>query len=102
MTGTKLSREFRHSVADADECVDVDRPFEFDDPPPGSISMSLGEDGFWLSASREGYLHLARVFAEMGLRDFGGPQHFHVNSEFGPSAEPPEFTFELSSEEAPA
>lgn len=96
MSSEAISREFHHVVTDADECVDVENPFEFDDAPAGSISMSIGKDGFWLSATREGYLHLARVCAEMALRDFGEAQHFHVGPDFGPSSGAPEFTFELS------
>ena len=96
MTLGKVSREFRHVVTDADECVDVDNPFEHL-APSGLITMQIGEDGFWLAATREGYLHLAAVFAEMGLRDAGGT-HFHVDSNFGPSGGPPEFSFELLTE----
>ena len=96
MTTHKVSREFRHVVTDADECVDLDNPFEFD-ALPGTISMQIGEDGFWLAATREGYLHLAAVFAEMGLRD-SGETHFHVDSSFASSGGSPEFSFELLTE----
>ena len=94
MAEAKVNRLFEHLVTDADECVDVESPFEFYDPPPESISMVLGEEGFWLSATREGFLHLARVFAEMALRDLEPGYHFHVGSDFG-SAAGPEFSFEL-------
>ena len=88
---------FCHRVGDVAEVYDDRDPFDRDAPPAASICMIVGEDGdFWLRANSEGYLHLARVFAEMGLRRLEDGYHFHVDSAFRTSAGPPEFTFEIA------
>ena len=87
---------FSHVVGDVDECFDQRRPFEFDAPPSAQIRMSIDPDeGFWLTANSDGFLHLARVFAEMGLRKLEDGHHFHQGVDFRGSAGPPEFSFEL-------
>jgi hypothetical protein len=50
-----------------------------DDPPGARIEFQICEEGIWLSANSEGYLHLARIFAELGTRDFGEGTHFHMH-----------------------
>ena len=92
-------KTFQHVVTDASDYLDsVDKWAEL----PASISMSWSEtEGFWLSANREGCVHLAKVFAELALGDHEDGTHFHVDSNFGGSGALPEFSFELNPDLAP-
>jgi hypothetical protein len=48
-------------------------------PPGVAIEFTTGDDGIWLLANAEGFLHLARIFAELGTRtDLGEGYHFHM------------------------
>ena len=49
------------------------------DPPAGArIQFELEGDNIWLSANRAGWLHLARICAEMGMHtEFEPGYHFH-------------------------
>lgn len=51
-------------------------------PPPGAtVEMRVTSDGaFWLSANRQGLLHLAGVLAELAHRKPGF--HIHTNEQF--------------------
>ena len=62
-----MNRTFTHSFEDTGNSS-----MSFSDPKdPTSITMKVAQDGqFWLVATPEGCLHLARVFAELGLRSF--------------------------------
>ncbi|MEO5772627.1 MAG: hypothetical protein ABIQ32_00735 [Sphingomicrobium sp.] len=87
---------FTHLVSDVAECFDDSNVFDTDAQSPARIDMSMsGEEGLWVSANSEGYLHLARVFAELGLRKLEDGYHFHKNGRFQSSKGPPEFTFEV-------
>ena len=75
------------------------------DPPPGaSIKFNLDGKDIWLSANREGWLHLARICAEMGMQSQSKPgYHFHRSYDWGESPEPgQEVSFELSGDDVPA
>jgi len=93
MTKEQVDRRFEHLVTDATECCDFQAAFQIHEPPAASIEMSIGDDGFWLQGTAEGFLHLARVFAEMGLRDHESGYHFHVDKHFRWSQGAPEFSF---------
>ena len=75
------------------------------DPPEGShIQFQLDGRDIWLSANREGWLHLARICAEMGLHTESRPgYHFHRAYDWNESPGPgQEVSFELSEEERSA
>jgi len=48
-----------------------------ENPPAAKIEFSVGDDGVWLAANAEGFLYLARIFAEMGVRKLEPGYHFH-------------------------
>jgi hypothetical protein len=80
--------------------------FEVDlDPPPGArVQFRLDGSDIWLSANRPGWLHLARICAEMGLHtESTNGYHFHRGYDWKPSGEPGhEVSFELSDDGEPA
>jgi hypothetical protein len=49
----------------------------YDKPPDAKIEFSVDTDGIWLAANSEGFLYLARLFAELGTRRFESGYHFH-------------------------
>ena len=66
---------------------------------PAKIKLEIDEEGgFWLSANRHGWLHLAKVCAELGLGNYPNGYHFHPDKNFAWSTGPPEFTFEVNNE----
>lgn len=89
-----MKKTFSHLVDDSGQ---GHIPFNTDAAPPARVRMKIDSDGnFWLSANRDGFLHLARVFAELGLRDFQAEYHFHKDESFKhPKGGVPEFTFGL-------
>jgi hypothetical protein len=91
-----MHKKFEHSI---DDQIDGYIPFNTDAPIGAKIEMKIDEKGnFWLSANQEGCLHLARIFAELGLGNFPSGYHFHKNDRFMHSLDNrgPEFTFALS------
>lgn len=88
-----MDKTFTHTVSDSGE---GHIPFNTDATRDQRIEMKVDANGnFWLSANREGFLHLARVFAEVGLREFPNGYHFHKNANFcfRPEVHGPEFSF---------
>ena len=70
-------------------------------PPPGAeIKFESHEDGkkIWIVANKKGWLHLAKVCAEFGLRDdLDDEYHVHRSFEFGDSTEEmPEVTLGIN------
>ena len=66
-----------------------------DEEPTPSACIKLeidDEQGFWLQANRAGWLHLAKICAELGLGSYEDGYHFHVDETFSWSSGPPEFT----------
>jgi hypothetical protein len=93
-----MEKTFTHTVSDSGE---GHIPFTTDASSRQRIEMKVDANGnFWLSANREGYLHLARVFAEIALREFPSGFHFHKNANFRfrPEVPGPEFSFGLNDE----
>ena len=74
--------------------------FEVDlDLPQGAhIQFNLDGENIWLSANRSGWLHLARICAEMAMHTDSKPgYHFHRNYDWEDSLGPGhEVSFELS------
>jgi hypothetical protein len=48
-----------------------------DNPPGAKIEFSSGDEGIWLAANAQGFLYLARIFAELGTRELEEGYHFH-------------------------
>jgi hypothetical protein len=99
-----MDRTFVHIVRDVDECFDTTYEYDavLEEKSEMFIEMTIHEEaGFWLSANREGCLHLARFFAELGLRNHEDGYHIHVNQNFFSSGKPPEFSFERCDHPAP-
>jgi len=85
---------FQHLIHESDEQFSLE--FDYDTPANAYVRMEIDKEGdFWLSANQEGYLHLARVFAEMGIRPLEDGYHFHMNSDFRHSGGSREFSFEV-------
>jgi hypothetical protein len=86
---------FTHLVRNVEECFDPTFSFQAEAPENAAIAMSWdSKEGFWLSANREGCLHLAKFFAELGLRQHEDGYHAHFSSTFRDSNGLPEFSFE--------
>ncbi len=68
----------------------------YETPAGARIAFFNAENGIWLTANSEGFLHLARIFAELGTRNFGEGYHFH-RSEWlkQPAAEGQEVSVEI-------
>jgi hypothetical protein len=49
----------------------------FETPAGARIAFSNADNGIWLAANPEGFLHLARIFAELGTRKLPDGYHFH-------------------------
>ena len=65
--------------------------------PPIKIKLKIDEErGFWLEANKQGWLHLAKICAELGLGSHVDGYHFHVNESFSWSSGPPEYTFMIN------
>jgi hypothetical protein len=87
--------------------------YRFDDLSPGALSTDLQpprgakiviniEDGnkVWLSANPAGWLHLARICAELGSNPYELGFHFHRDFNFGDTVEGgPEITFEVGKDD---
>ena len=63
-----------------------------------SIKVNVEENGnVWLSANREGWLHLAQLCAELGTMDFEPLYHFHMTFDFqGSNGSEQEISFEVA------
>ena len=73
--------EFVHRFTDcsADGCLSMDTR-----APSGThLEVSVDSDGnVWLSANRAGWLHLARIAAELGSSQYEPGFHFHMDPDF--------------------
>jgi hypothetical protein len=91
MTLLRFAHEFEDGSPDGMLSIDTDASL------PAKIRMSVDAGGgFWMSANREGWLHIARVAAELGLGKFENGYHFHKDESFSWSTGGPEFSFERS------
>ena len=72
---------------------------ETDARPPAKIKLEVdAEGGVWVRANSEGWLHLARICAELGLGRYEHGYHFHMDEDFQWSTGAPEFTFMVDKE----
>jgi hypothetical protein len=67
----KFEHVFEEDSRYGDLTVDIEAP------PGAKIEFSISDNGIWLSANNEGFLHLARIFAELGTRNLEEGYHFH-------------------------
>ena len=89
-----MRHHFEHNFEDDPARSDFD--VNLDTPEGARIRVDSGEDGVWVSANREGWLHLARICAEMALHSrFPLGYHFHRRRDRD-DAPPTEVSIELS------
>jgi hypothetical protein len=91
-----MNKTFTHSFQDSG-----DSSMSFSDPKdPTSVTMKVGPDGqFWLTATPEGCLHLAKVFAELGMRSFKQGFHLHKNEHFATDHTAGRFNFAVAAQQ---
>lgn len=94
MTNKRFIHEF------IDHSADGSLSFIVEALPPARIKLDVDDEGggFWFSANREGWLHFAKIAAELGVGNYENGYHFHVNENFKWSENPPDFTFEVNNE----
>src|SRR5712692_3123580 len=74
--GRTMKHRFIHEFADDPPRGDFE--VDLDVPTGASVRFNLDGQDIWLSANREGWLHLARICAEMALHTENKPgYHFH-------------------------
>jgi len=89
-----MKKTFTYEFEDLSE--DGMLSIETDAQPPVKIKLEIDEEGgFWLGANRDGWLHLAKICAELGLGNYPDGYHFHKDENFSWSTGSPEFTFEV-------
>lgn len=73
--------EFKHTFEEDPKHGDL--TVEKDANPSEQIKLNV-EDGktVWLAANKAGWLHLARICAELGTRDLEPGYHFHMDFSF--------------------
>jgi hypothetical protein len=97
-----MRHKFVHEFEDDPPLGDFD--IDLEAPPDAKIQFDLDAGNIWVSANRAGWLHLARVCAEMALHSgFGPGYHFHRRRDWADSpAADQEVSFELADGDAPA
>jgi hypothetical protein len=76
-----MTKRFIHEFRDSAD----DGALSFDTDASGhlKIEFEVDEDGnVWVSANKAGWLHLAKVCAELGLGDYEPGYHFHKSLNF--------------------
>jgi hypothetical protein len=93
-----MRHRFVHEFEDDPPLGDFE--VQLDPPEDARIQFHLDGRDIWLSANRAGWLHLARICAEMGLHTESKPgYHFHRSYDWKTSLAPGhEVSFELSEE----
>ena len=88
----KFEHEFEEDPPYSDLSVDTDAS------PAQFIQVSVrADEKVWISANREGWLHLARICAELGTRDLEEGYHLHKGFNFvSTDASQPEIQFEIA------
>ena len=91
----KFVHEFEDDPPHGDFEVDLDAP------AGTQIQFELEGENIWLSADRAGWLHLARICAEMALHSGSKPgYHFHRSYDWKSSPVPgKEVSFELTADD---
>ena len=91
-----MRHSFIHEFDDNPPQGDFD--VALDVPPGASIQFELDGANIWVSANRAGWLHLARICAEMGMHAESTPgYHFHRTYDWKESRSTgQEISFELA------
>lgn len=88
---------FKHEFNDESDGGSLS--FDTDAMPPARIKLEVDADGdVWIRANPEGWLHLARICAELGMGNYEHGYHFHKDQDFQWSTGAPEFTFMVDKE----
>ena len=92
-----MKKLFTHEFVDGSQ--ESGLSIDTDAAPPARIKMKVDkEGGFWLTANSDGWLHLAKVCAELGMGSYEDGYHFHKDENFEWSTGAPEFTFMLEND----
>ena len=79
-----MSKNFIHEFVDSAE--DGALSFDTDVSGPQKIEFEVDQSGnVWLSANQAGWLHLAKICAELGLGSYEPGYHFHKTKNFDAS-----------------
>ncbi len=88
--------EFRHAFAEDPPCGDLSVETSVSKDEKIAVNIENGKD-IWLSANKAGWLHLARICAELGTRELEPGYHFHLTFDFKSSdGKGKEFSFEVA------
>ena len=68
--------KFEHEFEEAPKFGEISDEL-YETPSGVRIEFSNADNGIWLAANPEGFLHLARIFAELGMRELPNGYHFH-------------------------
>lgn len=94
-----MRHRFAHEFEDEPRGGDFD--VDLNAPNGARIQFDVNDGDVWLSANRAGWLHLAKICAEMAMHSQLKPgYHFHRSHDWKDSAKPgQEVSFELSPDE---
>ena len=89
-----FSHSFETDPKHSDLSVDLDLP------SGATLKFSCNDGDIWVHGNQAGWLHLARICAELGMRpELRQGYHFHRTPEWGTSSGSPEISFEVSGNE---
>jgi hypothetical protein len=96
-----MKHQFIHEFED--DPVQGDFDVDLDAPTGASIQFNLDGQDIWLSANRKGWIHLARICAEMAMHTKSKPgYHFHRSYDWKDGlGSGCEVTFELADDKSP-
>ena len=86
--------KFAHEFEEVPQYGDLSDDL-YEAPLGAKIEFSNADNGIWLSANSEGFLYLARMFAELGSRDLKEGYHFHRPEWLRPAAAGQEVSVEV-------
>ena len=90
----RVAPSFSHSFSETPELSDLD--VDLDLPNGARLEFSCKDGDIWVQANQAGWLHLARICAELGMRpEMAQGYHFHRTAAWGASRGPPEVSFEV-------
>jgi len=73
-----------------------DLSVNLDLPSGATLKFTTSGSDIWVQANQAGWLHLARICAELGLRpELGKGHHFHRTPDWAWSSGSPEVSFEV-------
>jgi hypothetical protein len=88
--------EFKHAFAEDPPHSDLSVEITAENDEKIAVNIENGKN-IWLSANKAGWLHLARICAELGTRELEPGYHFHLTFEFKSSdGKGQEISFEVA------